>query len=221
MWVRALVRIGWAALALVLVTFGVVGVQVTPVGLLVFWGLLGPAAGIAVWKTTLVLPAVQRLVGPRRPDVWSGTAVALAFIVLCLAVAGMATVADALTVTILLGAVLAVSGWFGWRLWRGTYAERPGDDVVELTSFRPPTMLRTLPTGRDHDLSTEELCLVWRCSYVQLQRAADEPARQRIIRARQECLDELERRDRAGFARWLASGARAGSNPRRYLSPGG
>ena len=220
MWVRGLVRIGWAALALVLVIFGVVGVRVTPVGLLVFWGLLGLAAGIAVWKATLVFPMVQQLVEPRRPDVWTGTAVASAFVVLCLVVAGMATVVDALTVSTLLGAVLAVSGWFGWRLWRGTYAKPPGD-LGESKPSRPPTMLRTLPTGLARDLSTDDLCLVWRCSYVQLQRAADEPARQQIIRARQEYLDELERRDHAGFARWLASGARAGGDPRRYLSPGG
>jgi hypothetical protein len=45
--------------------------------------------------------------------------------------------------------------------------------------------------------------------------------RQQIILARQECLDELERRNRPGIARWLASGARAGSDPRPYLSPGG
>jgi hypothetical protein len=219
-WVRALVRIGRAALALVLVAFGVVGAQVIPIGLLVFLVLLSLAVGAAAWQATLVLPTVQQLAEPRRPGVWTGTAVALAFLVLCLAVAGVATLAGAPTATILLGAVLAVSAWFGWRLWRGTYAKPPGD-LVESKPPRPPTMLRTLPTGRARDLSTDDLCLVWRCSYVQLQRAADESARQQIVRARQEYLDELERRDHAGFARWLASGARASGNPRRYLSPGG
>jgi len=31
-------------------------------------------------------------------------------------------------------------------------------------------------------------------------------------------LDELERRDRAGFQRWLSTGARAASDPSRYIS---
>jgi len=31
-------------------------------------------------------------------------------------------------------------------------------------------------------------------------------------------IDEIERRDRDGFARWLDTGARAGSDPSRYLT---
>ena len=38
---------------------------------------------------------------------------ALAFLLLCPAIAGMITVADAPAVTVLAGAVLAVSVWFG------------------------------------------------------------------------------------------------------------
>lgn len=114
--------------------------------------------------------------------------------------------------------LLAFSVWFGWRLWRGTYAERP---TAVAAPARTPTVLPTLPNSPTRDLPTDELCLVWRRSYFQLQRAADERTRQQIIRARRECLDELERRDRPGFARRLASGARAGSDPRRYFSPGG
>jgi hypothetical protein len=210
-------------LGVVLVTFGVIGVLVMPVGLLVFWSLLGLVVGIAGWKAAAItFPSVQQLVGLRKPDVWTGTAAALGFVVGCLAIAGVVTVMDASTATVLLGVILAGSGWLGWRLWRGTYAERPADVVEpEAALARPPTMLRTLPIRPTRDLPTDELCLVWRRSYFQLQRAADERTRQRIIRARQECLDELERRDRPGFARWLASGARAGSDPGRYLSPGG
>ena len=40
----------------------------------------------------------------------------------------------------------------------------------------------------------------------------------RPARERQAYLDELDRHDRAGFAAWLTSGARAGGVPHRYLS---
>jgi hypothetical protein len=71
------------------------------------------------------------------------------------------------------------------------------------------------------DLATDELCVAWRRSYLELLRAVDEPTRQRVVVQRQEYLDELERRDSLGFARWLDSGARAGSDPRRFLTSGG
>ncbi|OMQ13785.1 hypothetical protein A7K94_0221150, partial [Modestobacter sp. VKM Ac-2676] len=43
-------------------------------------------------------------------------------------------------------------------------------------------------------------------------------ARQELVRRRQEALDELERRDPAGFARWLAEGATVDSDPAVYVS---
>jgi hypothetical protein len=67
-------------------------------------------------------------------------------------------------------------------------------------------------------LSTPELCLAWRRSYLALLDVTSFPARCTIVRMRECLLDEFERRDRAGFTRWLDSGARAGSDPGRYLS---
>lgn len=222
MWARVLVRIAWAALGVVLVALGVVGVLAMPVDLVVFWGLLGLVVGVAAWQAAVSFPAVRQLVEPRKPDVWTGIAVAFGFVVVCLAIAGLVTVVDAPTATALLGVLTAVAVWIGWRIWRGASGAPPAVVAkAEPPPAGPPTMLRMLPPSPARDLPTDELCLVWRRSYFQLQRAADEHARQEIIRARQECLDELERRDRAGFARWLASGARAGGDPRRFLSPGG
>lgn len=42
-------------------------------------------------------------------------------------------------------------------------------------------------------------------------------ARESIVRRRQETLDELERRDPAGFGRWLAGGPAPGSDPAEYV----
>ena len=47
--------------------------------------------------------------------------------------------------------------------------------------------------------------------------ATSYPARCDIVRMRECLLDVLERRDRDGFTRWLDTGARAGSDPGRYL----
>lgn len=66
---------------------------------------------------------------------------------------------------------------------------------------------------RPAELSTEELCLAWRPCYTWLHKVADGPHRQQVIRAREQMLDELERRNKAGFNRWIADGARAGSDP--------
>jgi hypothetical protein len=39
-----------------------------------------------------------------------------------------------------------------------------------------------------------------------------------LARTRERYLDEIERRDPRGFARWLSSGARAGSDPATFLT---
>ena len=69
-------------------------------------------------------------------------------------------------------------------------------------------------------LSTPELCLAWRRSYVALGDLPTGPARAELVTLRQSMLDEIERRDPAGFQRWLDAGARAGSDPSRYLAAG-
>ena len=43
-------------------------------------------------------------------------------------------------------------------------------------------------------------------------------ARQALVLRRQQALDELERRDPEGFARWLAAGATVDSDPAEYVS---
>jgi hypothetical protein len=82
-----------------------------------------------------------------------------------------------------------------------------------------PVLVRP-PKPALSDLSTVDLCAAWRRSYFELLRAVDAPVRERLVRQRQEYLDELERRDGAGFARWLANGARASSDPGHYLTTG-
>ena len=88
----------------------------------------------------------------------------------------------------------------------------PAPAAAELPGSAAP---RALPVA---GMATEELCLAWRRSYFLLLLAADLPARRLVVERRQDFLDEIERRDRSGFLRWLADGARAGGDPAPYLT---
>jgi hypothetical protein len=68
-------------------------------------------------------------------------------------------------------------------------------------------------------LSDDALCRGWRTSFVVLQHTSSVTGRLRIARMRQRYLDEIERRDPQGFAQWFSSGARAGSDPSKFLTP--
>lgn len=67
--------------------------------------------------------------------------------------------------------------------------------------------------------STAQLCYAWGASYGLLQRAESPGVRLRIIAARQEFLDELERRDPDGFNTWLASAASTAGSPEQFIAP--
>jgi hypothetical protein len=67
------------------------------------------------------------------------------------------------------------------------------------------------------ELSTPDLCLAWQRTQRTLLEPLTAPARFEIVSARQQLLDEMERRDSAGFHRWLATGACGGTDPNRYL----
>jgi hypothetical protein len=69
-------------------------------------------------------------------------------------------------------------------------------------------------------LPTPDLCWEWRRSYLAVVRASKPDELTRIAALRATYLDELERRDPTGFRRWLDSGARAASDPGRYLTSG-
>lgn len=66
--------------------------------------------------------------------------------------------------------------------------------------------------------SERELCHAWQRTYVQLQRHTDAAWTEHLAQTRRTYLDELQRRDPTGFAAWIASGARAASDPSRYLT---
>lgn len=97
-----------------------------------------------------------------------------------------------------------------------------GADVV--TSSFTEARARATPEGVDDvdRMTDQELCHAWRVSYVRLRRLQQLPylseATVRVAMERSGYLDELERRYPQGFAAWMAAGARAPSDPSRYLT---
>lgn len=84
-------------------------------------------------------------------------------------------------------------------------AERPPSSSPP----QPPTVA---------SLTDSELCMAWRHSYLQLQRTQG-AARLRVIQQRQAHLDEMTRRSPIGVDNWLAAGARAASDPAKFILP--
>ena len=79
-----------------------------------------------------------------------------------------------------------------------------------------------LPLPDCSQLSDEALSRCWRMSWPALQNGpSPSPSTTdalHLARTRERYLDEIERRDPRGFARWLSSGARAGSDPAKFLT---
>jgi len=73
------------------------------------------------------------------------------------------------------------------------------------------------PTPTVETMAPAELCMAWRRSFVELQRTGSVETMATIADFRRQLLDELERRNPGGFEQWMASGARAPSDPARYL----
>lgn len=87
----------------------------------------------------------------------------------------------------------------------------PSGRLAELTK-RLPRRERLV------DLDDSALCLAWRQSFVSLAATRDARLRLELAELREQYLDELTRRHPVEISRWLASGARAASNPMRFLS---
>jgi hypothetical protein len=147
---------------------------------------------------------------------WKAAAGTVAAIFL---VAGVAVLAGEAVAAVVSG-LAVVCGGAVWvlRSWRARRSAGPapavGDGgpappllVARLSDSHPPvSILPTSVLGSDWLQTTEAV------------RYRLEPAiRQAIVRRRQETLDELERRDPAGFARWMAAAAAMDINPATFV----
>lgn len=181
---------------------------------------LHPSAIISLGLFALVLgPLVaagthaQRHPGTTTPLVFV-FAVTTALVTAAVAISGLIAVLGALGL-LAVAALAAVSPPVLRRLGRG----RPR----AATTPPPPAPVPEPPpvpvTPSFASLTDSELCWRWRTSFAALQHSASPSERARLIETRAALLDELASRDPAGFARWIDSGARAASDPSRFLTP--
>jgi hypothetical protein len=135
--------------------------------------------------------------------------------------AGVATVAVLLVLSgtaVLGGAVLtllvaggAAGTWTVTRLVRDSRSGRPSLGAAA----RPAVVLPPVSS-----LSTEDLGREWVQTTTALAGPLDAGTREAIVVRRQQTLDELERRDPDGFARWLSGVPLSGSDPSGDLRHG-
>jgi hypothetical protein len=111
---------------------------------------------------------------------------------------------------------LAVAGVPVWVMWLRDRAEEP---VVREPVSTPQPVAQPLVVSVIRETPTAAICWTWRRSYVALQQARQLDDRLRIVLLRQQCLDELAAREPSGFRTWLSAGARAASDPTRYVCP--
>jgi hypothetical protein len=133
----------------------------------------------------------------------AGTVAALLVLTGCVVLGG--GVAAVLLAGCTLGGVLV-----RWALRSVRTGRRASDAVV--------VPLPGTDAGWVRGLSVEALGREWLRTSAALAQVRGPMARQALVERRREALDELERRDPAGFARWLAEAATVDSDPARYVS---
>jgi hypothetical protein len=80
-----------------------------------------------------------------------------------------------------------------------------------------------MPSMRPRDvasMSTADIGASWRRTARELPRIREPHRRAQLAELRRLYLDELERRDHAGFRSWLNAGPHAAHDPTRYIDPG-
>ena len=203
------------------------GLGVLCIGALAVVGGLGlvPAGLIAVAVAGLLAACIAVSVNwdvPRRDrrSVLEPAVHAAAWTVAgLLALSGVVTVGGtAAAVLAALAGMAAVGTWLVVRA-RGTAAPWPTTGVDVLLLPVPPEA-PSGPGGRTPELSalsTPELGREWLRTTAALGGRLSPHERQALVRRREETLDELERRDPAGFARWLAHGPALDTDPAGYV----
>jgi len=131
-----------------------------------------------------------------------------------IAVSGLIAAVGALA---LLGAALL--GVISPPVLRRLVPRKPAPARSVPTPTSPAAPNQPAPAPRYTSLSDAELCWRWRTSFNALLHTTSVAERLRLIETRSALLDELARRDPEGFGRWISSGARAASDPARFLTP--
>jgi len=202
--VRALALIGFCAL----LALGVVGAVASPgfaVGGAFCAALTGVAAAVRVRDASTGSPAARAAAGRQV-----GLVVGCKLTIGSMVGAGSAVLLGPATAVLLLAPLMIGGAW-----WLRHPRPAPPHTVDDL-----PLQLTPPPVPPAPELSTAQLCLAWHHSYFALLDLPADASRADLVHRRQQLLDEIERRDPAGFTRWIDTDARPGSNPGRYVVGG-
>lgn len=194
-------------------------------------GFLAVAGGVVLWGPGLVAVGVAGGVSAalaagvvressatnRRGAGETALLTAATTIGVLLVIAGVAAVAGGVVAALVTGAgVLA-----GLAVVLLRHQRRRPAATAGAGSWPPPASAATargiVPAPPVAALPTTALGREWLRSTTALATRLQPSARAAIVRRRQETLDELERRDRDGFARWLAGGPVPGSDPAEFV----
>jgi hypothetical protein len=152
----------------------------------------------------------------------------LALVLLAVGLAGLVVLAGA--VALLLVGGIGASALLTWgavrvvRL-RRSRAARPGGPSPARRpahwsarhAAHPSVRAALLAQPPLQDLTLAELGREWQRTAAALESTTDPATREVLVRRRREALDELERRDPAGFTRWLTGGSTVDGDPARHL----
>ena len=213
----------WLAAASGLAVTGIVLALFTVAnGVLIAMPVLGAVAGCSV---RLILDGQDQTIAP-----WQSRIMTRAYVTMTLAAAatGLA-ITGWVAATALPGfavvAVIAASAppsvaWICRKLPPGTKIQQENHSVNRSVEPEASTWSahEALSEPMDH-LSDDDVIFAWRLSYLVLLQATSPAELASVIDIRMHCLDEFHRRNPTGFNRWIAAGARAASDPTRYLKP--
>ncbi|MGY1634732.1 hypothetical protein ACI784_23785 [Geodermatophilus sp. SYSU D01186] len=188
---------------------------VAATGFVVVGGLALPPTGLAAIGIAAVVSGClaagivrESSHQDRRRTVAAAWQAAVATVVVLLVLSGTAALGGAL-LTLLVAGVGVTAGLTVWMV-------RSRPPVRRVQPPGPPVVMSSPVTA----LSTGDLGREWVRTTAALAGPLDAAARQAIVARRQETLDELERRDPAGFARWMAAVPLPGSDPAVHLRHG-
>jgi hypothetical protein len=180
-------------------------------------GVAGVLAGCMAAGITRETPVASR----QRSTLEAAASGGAGTVGVLLLIAGIAALAGDVVAVLAVGGgvvVLAVHLVRGRRPTQGTAVPRDRSAVRPAHPHRTAEFATLLPPVGA--LTTPELGQEWMRTSAVLAGRLDAAAREALVARRQQALDELERRDPAGFARWLAAAPTLSSDPAGFVHGG-